>query len=504
MKLGFSTGILCLAATTALAAPENLPEPATAEMFPKIDIQQAMLGRSLFFDPILAGNENIACSTCHHPSLGTSDGMSLSIGEGGVGLGPDRRLGAGEHVYARIPRNAPALWNRGSTDFRTMFHDGRLQIDATRPEGILMPAARDLERPVMSPLAAQALLPITSPDEMAGQHEENPTAALVEKMRFMGDDGAWSAIAAKVETVPEYRAAFDWIIGPDEPLHITDIANALAAFMTFEFRSTDAPFDRYLRGDETAITGLAAEGMELFYGDAGCSGCHAGTFQSDHQFHAIGMPQLGPGKAQVADRAYADIGRMAVTGDPADAYKFRTPSLRNVTRTAPYGHAGAYATLEATIRHHMNPKDSLAAYRIDQALLHAVTTDHPDTEAMDDPEEMARIAAAIEFEGVNITEDQIPALIAFLGTLEDPVALAGRLGVPDRVPSGLKMDEVRPPALATAPTPPRATPSPARVFRAFAQSGEVPIPDRGPVRPADISRTELVRVDREITALLSR
>jgi cytochrome c peroxidase len=504
MKLGISTGVLCLAATASLAAPDNLPEPATAELFPTIDIQQAMLGRSLFFDPILAGNANIACSTCHHPSLGTSDGMSLSIGEGGVGLGPDRRLGQGEHVYARIPRNAPALWNRGSKEFHTMFHDGRLQVDADRPHGILMPAARDLERPVLNPLAAQALLPITSPDEMAGQHDENATSALVEKMAFLGEAGAWAAIAANVEAVPDYRAAFDWIIGPDEPLHITDIANALASFMTFEFRSTDSPFDRYLRGDADAVTGLALEGMELFYGEAGCSGCHAGTFQSDHQFHAIGMPQLGPGKAHVADRAYADIGRMAVTGDPADAYKFRTPSLRNVTRTAPYGHAGAYATLEAVIRHHMAPHDSLASYRIDEAVLHDVTTDHPDTEALDDPEEMARIAAAIEFEGVNVTEDQIPALIAFLGALEDPVALAGRLGVPDSVPSGLAMDAVRPPALATAPPPPRADPAPARIIRAAVERGEVPLPDRGPVRPADMTRAELVRVDREITALLMR
>ena len=247
----FAAGVVTLGVLTtgiASARPDNLPEPATDEMFPEIDIQQAVLGQSLFFDPILAGNENIACSTCHHPTLGTSDGMSLSIGEGGVGLGPDRRLGEGEHVYARIPRNAPALWNRGATGFHTMFHDGRLQLAEDRPFGVLMPAARDLERAVMSPLAAQALLPVTSADEMAGQHDENETASRAEKMQFAGADGAWVTIAARVEAVPAYRAAFDRIIGPGEPIHITDIANALASFMTFEFRSTDSPFDAYLRG----------------------------------------------------------------------------------------------------------------------------------------------------------------------------------------------------------------------------------------------------------------
>ncbi|WP_288926881.1 cytochrome c peroxidase [uncultured Maritimibacter sp.] len=498
MKQGYLAGLMCLVAGASLAAPDNLPDPATADMFPRIDIQQAMLGQSLFFDPILAGNKNIACSTCHHPTLGTSDGMSLSIGEGGVGLGPDRRLGEGEHVYARIPRNAPALWNRGSTLFHTMFHDGRLQTDAERPQGVLMPAARDLERPVLNPLAAQALLPITSADEMAGQHDENETAALVEKMTFMGESGAWSTIAAKVEGVPAYRAAFDWIIGPDEPVHITDIANALASFMTFEFRSTDSPFDRYLRGEEDQLSDLAMEGMELFYGDAGCSGCHAGTFQTDNSFHAIGMPQIGPGKAHVADRIYADIGRMSVTQDPNDAYKFRTPSLRNVTLTAPYGHAGAYATLEAVIRHHMNPRDSLMAYTIDQAVLHDVDTDHLDTEALDDPEEMARIAAAIEFDGVDVTEDQIPALIAFLEALEDPIALTGRLGVPASVLSGLAMDQVLPPGLVEAPTAPQPmTPNRARIIRAAN-----PVPAVGPVRRPDITPAELVRVDREITAQL--
>lgn len=498
-------GLLALTASAASAAPDNLPDPATADMFPTIDIQQAMLGRSLFFDPILAGNQNIACSTCHHPTLGTSDGVSLSIGEGGVGLGPNRRLREGEHVYARIPRNAPALWNRGSSDFHTMFHDGRLQVDEARPHGVLMPPARDLEREVLNPLAAQALLPITSPDEMAGQHAENDTSERVEEMKFMGGEGAWTTIAARVEAVPAYREAFDWLIGPDEAIHITDIANALASFMTFEFRSTDSPFDRYLRGDEAAMTDLQKDGMELFYGAAGCSVCHAGTFQSDHGFHAIGMPQIGPGKMHVPDRDYADIGRMAVTGDAADAYKFRTPSLRNVTLTAPYGHAGAYATLEQVIRHHMAPHERLADYDISTAILHDVTTDHADNEALGDPKEMQRISAAIEFDGVDVTEDQIPALIAFLESLEDPIAKRGRLGVPPRVMSGLPMDDVETPALASEDRAPQGAPqgeamSSAPVIRAVTPRGEVPIPDRGPVRPANITVQELIVVYEKISA----
>ena len=83
--------------------------------------------------------------------------------------------------------------------------------------------------------------------------------------------------------------------------------------------------------------------MELFYGKANCSSCHAGALFTDHQFHATGQPQVGPGKAARFQSHSRDLGRFRVTGNIKDKYAFRTPSLRNVELTGPWGHAGAYA-----------------------------------------------------------------------------------------------------------------------------------------------------------------
>ena len=459
LRLALGTAISALAVAAADARPANLPDPAGPEDFAPADAEAVALGRNLFFDPILSGNKNIACATCHHPSLGTSDGMSLSIGEGGYGLGPDRALSGQGQIHARIPRNAPALWNKGALEFSVMFHDGRLAIDADAPGGVKMPEGSALERTLDSALAAQATLPITSADEMAGHENENPVGDAIAAKMIGGDGGAWELLAARLEEIPEYRTAFDWQIGKGEPIHITDVATALAAFMRFEFRATDSPFDRYLRGDDGALTEAQIRGMELFYGDAGCAACHAGTFQTDHDFHALGMPQFGPGKGP-EHAEYADLGLGAVTGDPVDNYKFRTPSLRNITLTPPYGHNGAYATLEATIRHHLNPADSLRSYDRSQARLHGVETDYADFEALEDPAEIDRIAAAIEIDLPPRSDAEIADLVAFLGALEDPVAETGRLGAPETLPSGLPLDPLpdqADPMLAAA-RPPRQNP----------------------------------------------
>ncbi|MEM7189177.1 MAG: cytochrome-c peroxidase, partial [Pseudomonadota bacterium] len=83
----------------------------------QIGMALAELGRDLFFDPILSGNRSVACATCHHPEFGTSDGVSLSIGDGGVGMGPERRVVAENLPEKRIPRNAQALFNLGYAEF---------------------------------------------------------------------------------------------------------------------------------------------------------------------------------------------------------------------------------------------------------------------------------------------------------------------------------------------------------------------------------------------------
>ncbi|MBT26201.1 MAG: cytochrome-c peroxidase [Rhodobacteraceae bacterium] len=428
MRAWVTAAVVSLSASLSLAA--DLPEQVTHAAFPETDADLARLGRDLFYDPILSGNMNISCGTCHHPSLGSADGMSLSIGEGGAGLGDRRQIIAGQEPPARIPRNAPALWNLGAYEFSTMFHDGRVELDDSARFGLRMPEDRPLERALGSPLAAQAMLPPLSPEEMAGQPGENAVADAV----ALGDATlAWALLARRVNALPEYRQRFTPHIG-EAPVHFTDIATALSEFISFEFQAIDSPFDRHLRGQE-ALHRNAQRGLDLFYGPAGCAACHAGPFQTDHGFHAIAMPQLGPGKDP---GHYGDRGRFHVTAAPEDRYRFRTPSLRNVALSAPYGHAGAFATLESVIRHHAQPVPSLMRYDRTQARLH----DFPfaDWQALDDQNERIEIAAASELPDTPLSEAEIADLVAFLNALTDPIAARGRLGIPESVPSGLPVD----------------------------------------------------------------
>ena len=218
-----------------------------------------------------------------------------------------------------------------------------------------------------------------------------------------------------------------------EEIAFTDISNAIAAFMAFEWRSDDSAFDAYLRG-QAALTGEALAGMALFYGEAGCAACHAGPFQTDHGFYAMAQPQLGPGKAARFETHAQDLGRMRVTGRMVDAYRFRVPSLRNIALTAPYGHSGAYRDLAGFVAEHYGAPDWDKA----QAVLPDLAVE--DWRAFDDPVERKAIAAAYEGPELALGAGQVAQLVAFLNSLTGQGALTGRLGVPDAVPSGLPVD----------------------------------------------------------------
>ncbi len=403
--------------------------------FRERDMERVRLGQLLFYDPILSGNQEVSCATCHHPRFGTGDGLSLSLGDGARGLGPDRASVADNLPEQRIPRNAPGLWNLGASEFTVFFHDGRLEIDPSQPDGIRTPLGSDMTSGFQSALSAQAMFPVLSPDEMAGHYSENDVSEAVRRGMLAQEGGAWDIIASRVAAVPEYAAAFEQI-APGNGVTFTEIANVVADFMAHEWRADNSPFDRAMRGGEP-LDPLAEEGRVLFYGSAGCSGCHAGWLQTDHDFHAIAMPQIGPGKAARFESHARDDGRFRVTGDPADAFAFRTPSLRNVTLTAPYGHSGAYQSLEDVVRHHIDPVASLYAYRIEMALLPELPGATDDL-ILTSPDDMAAIAAANELEPMDLTDHDIAALLAFLEALEDPTE---RLGVPETVPSGLPVDQ---------------------------------------------------------------
>ncbi|MGS4945927.1 cytochrome-c peroxidase [Meridianimarinicoccus sp. RP-17] len=430
--------LLALLPATAFA---DMPRALTDADYLPVNRAEANLGWHLFYDPILSGNRNISCATCHHPRFATGDGVSLSLGEGGTGLGPDRQPVPDNLPERRIPRNSPALFNLGARDLASIFHDGRVETDPTRKAGFRTPLEDDMAAGFSGIVSAQTMFPVLSPDEMAGHYSENDVAQAVRQGRITGPGGAWDIIARRVAAIPAYAdrftAVYPHVTTPDE-IGFTDISNAIAAFMAFEWRSDDSPFDRHLRG-EAPLTGAAANGMALFYGDAGCATCHAGPFLTDQSFHAMGTPQLGPGKTARFEQHARDEGRYRVTGDPADLFAFRTPPLRNVTRTGPWGHAGAHDDLRDFLAAHAHPKSAMDGYDRDNAVLPPVPGAE-DWAILDTPSETAAITAAAVDWRANVSGADLDALLAFLHALTDPAAIDGRLGIPDAVPSGLPVE----------------------------------------------------------------
>jgi cytochrome c peroxidase len=403
-------------------------------MYLPVNSAEAELGRLLFWDPVLSGNRNISCGTCHHPKFATSDGVSLTLGEGAKGLGPDRAAGEENVPERTLPRNSMALFNLGAREFTVMFHDGRVEADPSRPSGLRTPMEEEMVTGFSGILSAQTMFPVLSQDEMAGHYNENEIAQATRRGLITGEGGAWSLIAARVAEIPEYRQMFADAyshVASGEPIAFTDISNAIAAFISTEWRSDDSPFDAHLRG-EAPLTGDAARGMALFYGEAGCAACHSGPFQTDHGFHATGQPQIGPGKAERFEHHRRDLGRMRVTGRPEDAYAFRTPSLRNVAATGPYGHAGAIATLDGVIRHHVDPE---LAYT-PEAIIPVLAQADPYEPMADFGEVTAIRAASVQMP--RLTDGEIAAIIAFLDSLTGASAKASL--APETVPSGLPID----------------------------------------------------------------
>jgi len=408
------------------------------------DPARVALGAQLFFDKILSGNLNISCATCHHSLTDTGDGLSLPVGEGGRGLGVTRDTGSGaDAVHERVPRNAPPVFNLGARQFTHIFHDGRIQPNPAMPGGLETPAGLGLPAGIDNPLAAQAMFPVTSATEMAGHPGENPIADAA----AAGELAAiWEMLAERLQGIEGYVEQFVAVyddVASAADIRFVHAANAIAAFEAANWRADNSPFDRYLRGERDALTASARAGMRVFYsphkGD--CASCHTGVLQTDHSFRAIAMPQVGPGKGD-GPSGREDFGRERVTGDPADRYRFRVPSLRNVALTAPYGHAGAYDTLEAVVRHHLDPVAALQAYDASQLVVPGrADLDVVDLAVMSDPAAVAAIARANELSPTTLTAQEFGQLIDFLYALTDPGMLDLREDVPRALPSGLPLGD---------------------------------------------------------------
>lgn len=423
-----------------LGAPAAVAQPITAEDFLSFDADQARLGQVLFYDKILSGNRNISCGTCHHHDLGGTDGLSLGIGEGGVGLGPMRTAGDGtDAIRKRIPRNAPALWNLGHRDVRVLFHDGRLEPSEIYGNGFDSPAEEWLPQGLNSLIAAQSLFPMTAQFEMAGNVGENEVIGAVTDRIDLG----WPILAKRVRTIPEYGqmfvAAFDHIDRPED-VTIVEIGNALAAFIGTEWANFDSPYDAFL-AHGTPLPEDAERGRQLFFGAANCAQCHNGPLFTDQDFHAMALPPFGPGRTRQWDPIPRDVGRMGATDDLEDAYRFRTPSLRNIALTAPYGHNGAYANLRDMVRHMADPITARAEWHAELAALPDVPwLEEIDFVIQSDQLEMDRQAAMLDVRPVALSDAEVDDIVAFLHSLTGDTALHRPLGRPDHVPSGLPVD----------------------------------------------------------------
>lgn len=407
-------------------------------------VEKVILGRLLFFDKILSGNRNISCSTCHHPRAATGDDLSLGIGEGGVGIGLQRTLGSGSNaIHERIPRNSPPLFNLGAREYLIFFHDGRVERDRNQPSGFKSPAGANLPKGLDNAFAAQAMFPVTSGAEMAGQRGENPIADAAAAEKLAGDGGVWDLLADRLRAIPEYVELFEEAF-PSEVRTANDItfvhaANALAAYQGVAFRADASPFDAFLRGRDT-LSPAEFRGMELFFGQAKCSSCHSGQFLTDHEFHAIAVPQFGPGKGD-GYGGHDDFGRERVTKSKADRYKFRTPALRNIALTGPWGHTGAFTTLEEVVRHHADAVASLRSFSPSNVVMPKRSDlSNLDFLVFNNSSSRSSLESSNKLPRQSLSSSEIHDLVAFLHSLTDQYSLDLRAEIPHRVPSGLSID----------------------------------------------------------------
>jgi cytochrome c peroxidase len=237
------------------------------------------LGRKLFFDPRISGSGVISCGSCHNPSLGWEDGLAFGVGHGGG------KLGRHTPTILNVAWGGPYFW------------DGRAAT-----------------------LEDQAKGPIESPAEMNMSH---------------GD------AVARVKGIAGYQAAFAQVF-PNEGVTIDTVAKAIATYERTVV-SGEAPFDRWINGDEDAISEKAKRGFVLFNTKANCAVCHTGWRFTDDGFHDIGISGTDEGRAKVAPR----IEQLR--------FAFKTPTLRNIADRAPYLHDGSARTLEAVVDLYNNP-----------------------------------------------------------------------------------------------------------------------------------------------------
>jgi cytochrome c peroxidase len=206
----------------------------------------------------------------------------------------------------------------------------------------------------------------------------------------------------------------------------------MAGFLFSELSFTDTPWDRFLGGNDRALSETELAGAQTFL-SIRCSLCHNGPGLTDNQFHNVAVAQFGPGQGD-GPLGNDDFGRMRVTGDPADQYRFRTTPLRNLAVSAPYGHDGAMAGLREFIEHYSESHTKLLAFDALglEPLLRGTLVQNAQA-----------ILATRDtiLDGVVLPPEIVDQLMAFMGALNDPrVKNLAQAITPPRVPSGLPVD----------------------------------------------------------------
>jgi len=416
------TSIVTPAIIRQLAAGRGIvPLPPRPYVRPAL----SKLGQALAFDKILSGNRDIACTTCHFPAFATGDGKSLSIGQGGIGLGPTRSHPQG--VF--IARNAPPLFNLSA--MRHLFWDGRVSVDAQG--GFHTPAGSQVT-PAMTrafefgAVSALAMFPVTNRAEMRGT-TGNELAAVPDTDL----QGIWAAIMRRLGAIPEYRGLFEAAYPGTrfEDMTFAHASNAIGGFIVDQFSFANSPWDRFLAGNDAALSARQLLGAQTFL-TLKCSICHNGATFSDEQFHNVALPQIGPGEGNGAT-LLDDFGRLNVTGNTEDQYRFRTTPLRNVELTGPYGHDGAITTLRGFVEHYSESELKLSAYdptQLEPALRGTLL-----------PNAAAILASRDSLlKDVVLTPDLVDQLMDYMSALTDNAARSLSRSIPVRVPSGLRVD----------------------------------------------------------------
>ena len=272
--------------------------------------QTIALGKMLFWDPILSGNKDVACATCHHPANGYADNLDLSIGLGGVGLGANRHF-LNPRTGVFVKRNSQTILN---TAFNGMDVNGN--YDPVNAPMFWDSRVKSLEN--------QSLEPIKTLEEMRGTKFTETTAL--------------DSVVARLKNIPEYQLLFKNAFGGTQAITASNMSIAIATFER-TLTANNSPFDRFKRGEKTAMNALEIQGMNAFQ-TVGCAGCHTGSMFSDYQLHVLSVPDN-------AKLAQSDAGANGT-------YSFRTASLRNLKVTAPYMHSGVFSTLDDILRFYGN------------------------------------------------------------------------------------------------------------------------------------------------------